>query len=71
MSLKNVIFLDYSDKFTIVLDLDETLIHCNESVDAPFDVCLKIKFPTGEIIDAGVNVRPHALKLLKDLSEIC
>lgn len=34
-------------KYTIVLDLDETLIHCNESIDTPYDVSLKIKFPTG------------------------
>ena len=32
---------------TIVLDLDETLIHCNESLNIPHDVSLNIKFPTG------------------------
>jgi CTD small phosphatase-like protein 2 len=34
----------------------------------PHDVTLKIKFPTGEKIDAGVNVRPFAVELLKKLS---
>jgi hypothetical protein len=32
---------------TIVFDLDETLIHCNESTELPCDVILPIKFPTG------------------------
>ena len=50
------------------MDLDETLIHCNETLETPYDVSLKIKFPTGEKIDAGVNIRPHAHKLLKELS---
>lgn len=65
MIVKNVPFSNYLDQYTIVLDLDETLIHCNESIEAPFDICLKIKFPTGEKIDAGINVRPYAIKLLE------
>lgn len=32
---------------------------------------LKIRFPTGEKIDAGVNVRPYAKELLRELSSIC
>lgn len=39
------------DKKTIIFDLDETLIHCNESVQIPGDVILPIRFPTGEIIE--------------------
>ena len=35
---------------TLVFDLDETLIHCNESVAVPGDVILPITFPTGETI---------------------
>lgn len=54
---------------TIVFDLDETLIHCNESVDAKCDQILPIQFPTGEIIEAGINVRPFAIEVLKELSK--
>jgi CTD small phosphatase-like protein 2 len=54
-----------------VLDLDETLIHCNENLSTPHDVTLKIRFPTGEKIDAGVNIRPYARELLKELSKVC
>ena len=35
------------DKKTIIFDLDETLIHCNDSTEQPCDVKLAIKFPTG------------------------
>jgi CTD small phosphatase-like protein 2 len=59
----------YKDKKTIVFDLDETLIHCNESLDIPYDVKLPIKFPHGEIIEAGINVRPYAVECLKELSQ--
>lgn len=51
-------------KYTIVLDLDETLIHCNDSLNDPYDIKIKIKFPTGENIDAGVNIRPYAQQFL-------
>ena len=53
------------DEFSIILDLDETLIHCNESVHVQNDVTLTIKFPTGEKIEAGVNVRPFAVDFIK------
>jgi CTD small phosphatase-like protein 2 len=35
------------DMKTVVFDLDETLIHCNDSLTPPHDVKLPIKFPTG------------------------
>lgn len=36
------------DKKTVIFDLDETLIHCNDTLETPYDVKLRIKFPTGE-----------------------
>lgn len=56
------------DKKTIVFDLDETLIHCNETTSIPHDVALPITFPTGEVIEAGINIRPHAKEVLKALA---
>ena len=35
---------------TIIFDLDETLIHCNDYLKLPHDVKLTIKFPQGIII---------------------
>lgn len=43
------------DKKTLVFDLDETLIHCNESANVPSDVVLPIKFPSGEVIEVLTN----------------
>jgi len=57
------------DKKTLVFDMDETLIHCNESADMPADVILPIVFPNGEVVEAGVNIRPYAIELLKELSQ--
>ena len=57
--IKNIflnIILD-SDKKTLIFDLDETLIHCNELMDVPSDVVLPITFPNGEIIE--VSFLPH------------
>mmetsp|Transcript_13943 Transcript_13943/g.11918 ORF Transcript_13943/g.11918 Transcript_13943/m.11918 type:complete len:257 (-) Transcript_13943:179-949(-) len=59
----------YKDKKTIVFDLDETLIHCNENTSMPCDVILPIKFPHGEVIEAGINVRPYAIECLQELSK--
>jgi len=55
-------------KKTLVFDMDETLIHCNESTDMPADVILPIIFPNGEVVQAGINVRPYALEILRELS---
>lgn len=52
-----------------MFDLDETLIHCNENTDIPHDVKLQITFPTGEIVEAGINIRPHAIDVLRNLSK--
>lgn len=52
-----------------MFDLDETLIHCNESTNVPSDVVLSIQFPTGDIVDAGICVRPYAIEILKELAE--
>ena len=51
--------------------MDETLIHCNENVGMPNDVVLSIRLPTGEIIDAGINVREYATTILREISKLC
>jgi CTD small phosphatase-like protein 2 len=32
-------------------------------------VKLPITFPTGEVIEAGINIRPYAFEILKNLSK--
>ena len=39
---------------TIVFDLDETLIHCNENQEDPCDVRVPVTFPSGESIDVNL-----------------
>ena len=52
----------------MIFDLDETLIHCNESSDMDSDVVLPVKFPNGTIVHAGINIRPGIKECLKELS---
>ena len=39
------------DKITVVFDLDETLVHCNENTGVPSDVVLKIQVSKSDIIN--------------------
>ena len=58
---------DKVGKKTIIFDLDETLVHCWDDIasDNP-DVVLPIAFPTGEIIQAGINIRPFVKECLTE-----
>lgn len=38
---------------TLIFDLDETLIHCNENQNNPSDVRVPVTFPNGVQIMAG------------------
>ena len=53
---------------TIIFDLDETLIHCNEDQNGPCDLRVPVIFPTGEKIMAGINIRPHSKEVLEELA---
>jgi len=44
----------------LILDLDETLIHCNESNESGCDIKLDIELEGGEILTTGINIRPYA-----------
>ncbi|CAD8056649.1 unnamed protein product [Paramecium sonneborni] len=58
-------------KKTVIFDLDETLVHCNEEESMCSQVVLPITFPTGEKVNAGINIRPFAEKIIKLLSDVC
>ena len=54
----------------IIFDLDETLVHCVDDPDTDNpDVVLPIHFPNGEVVDAGINVRPYAIECLQAANE--
>ncbi len=61
---------NHSHQKTIIFDLDETLVHCvdDPETDHP-DVVLQVEFPNGEIVDAGINIRPYAIECLRAANE--
>ncbi|CAD8151823.1 unnamed protein product [Paramecium octaurelia] len=54
---------------TLVLDLDETLMHCNEQQQMKFDFKIPIQMPNGQIHEAGISVRPFAQQFLSECSK--
>ena len=60
----------YEGKKTVIFDLDETLVHCCENIEVMHpDVILPITFPNGEVVNAGINIRPYALECLKEVNK--
>lgn len=54
---------------TLIFDMDETLIHTNEDVTIKSDYYVTINYPNGQARMAGVNVRPYAREILKELGK--
>lgn len=56
-------------KKTLIFDMDETLIHCVDSIEDE-DPQFIIKVPLdGEEVDAGINIRPYALECLEAVNQ--
>lgn len=61
----------WASRKTLIFDLDETLVHCCENLpQARPDVVLPITFPTGEVVNAGINIRPYARESLKEANRL-
>ncbi len=59
-----------TQKKTLIFDLDETLIHCVDDLEQEIpDAILNVAFPNGEIVKAGINVRPYAIECLKEANK--
>jgi CTD small phosphatase-like protein 2 len=55
---------------TIIFDLDETLVHCCDDITTSNpDVVLPITFPTGEVVNAGINIRPYTRECLLEANK--
>lgn len=60
----------YENKKTLIMDLDETLVHCCENPEEMKpDIFLPITFPNGEVINAGINIRPFVLDFLRTINK--
>lgn len=54
----------------MIFDLDETLIHCVDDPQAdPPDTILNVTFPNGEVVEAGINIRPGAVECLREINK--
>lgn len=50
--------------------MDETLVHCIDDIsNTPYDHKISVTFPTGETVEAGINVRPYAYECLKQAAK--
>ena len=57
-------------KKTLIFDLYETLVHCIDDIDnQTFDLPLTVTFPSGETIQAGINIRPYVYQCLRKARE--
>jgi CTD small phosphatase-like protein 2 len=59
----------YEHLKTVVFDLDETLVHCLDDPNETADVRLPVTFPNGEVIEAGINIRPYAVDVLRSANK--
>ena len=55
---------------TLILDLDETLIHCDEFLHLHHDLSFPIKFTGGESINCALNIRPFAKEFIQKMSAL-
>lgn len=61
----------YANRKTMIFDLDETLVHCCDSnAQGSPDVILPITFPTGEVVNAGINIRPFVQEVLTEANRL-
>lgn len=56
-------------KKTLVLDIDETIIHCEEEPSLPYDMALPIKVESGSTAQAYISIRPYVITFLKRISK--
>lgn len=57
-------------KKTLILDMDETLIHCVDDIETekPQHI-IDVEFEDGEVVSAGINIRPFVYECLNAAKE--
>lgn len=51
------------------MDIDETLLHCEEDPSKPYDLVLPIEVENGSTAQAYITIRPYAISFLKRMSK--
>lgn len=57
-------------KKTLLIDIDETLLHCEEEPKGAFDLQLPIEVENGSTANAYITIRPYAITFLKRMSKL-
>lgn len=52
------------DSVTIIFDLDETLIHCNERSEKECDTIITVNLSKQQKVIAKINIRPNTFEVL-------
>lgn len=53
----------------MLIDIDQTLIHCEEDASNPHDLELPIQVENGTVVTAYITIRPYAISFLKRMSK--
>lgn len=56
-------------KKTLIVDIDETIIHCEEDPTKPYDIMLPIEIENGGTAEAYITIRPYAISFLKRMAK--
>lgn len=60
---------DNIGKKTLIIDIDETILHCEEDSHRPYDLKLPIEVENGSTAYAYITIRPYAITFLKRMSK--
>jgi CTD small phosphatase-like protein 2 len=58
-----------ANKKTLLIDIDETLVHCHQEGSQPYDIALPVESDGGEKVVAYVSIRPYAISFLKRMAK--
>jgi len=58
-----------ANKKTLLIDIDETLIHCQQDAREPYDIALPVELDSGDKVLAYVSIRPYAIRFLKKMAK--
>lgn len=58
------------NKKTLLIDIDETILHCEEDDSKPYDIKVPVDLENGGRAEAYLSIRPYAISFLKRISKL-